>query len=116
MPTFKIALQVRNHDFACVVRADLVTIGFVSYNVVNTVGIVHYCKLSEKVSQRLPRIESLREKKRVVSHEDLLTINGSKCSTFQVAARVAGLSKSQNFINEVLNDAALVINLTEEEC
>ncbi|GFW15471.1 hypothetical protein TNCV_4656111 [Trichonephila clavipes] len=65
-----------------------------------------------KISQRLPGLELLPEKKGVVSYEDLLTINRTKYSTFQKAA---GLLKSEDFINEVLDDAASVINLTEEE-
>ncbi|GFX29029.1 hypothetical protein TNCV_3030711 [Trichonephila clavipes] len=78
---------------------------FVSYNVANTVVIV-------QISQRLPELESLREKKCVVSYEDSLTINGTKHSTIQKAA---GLSKSEDFINEVLDDAASVMNLTGKE-
>ncbi|GFW47722.1 hypothetical protein TNCV_2829121 [Trichonephila clavipes] len=69
-----------------------------------------------KISQRLPGLETLREKKSVVSFEDLLSINGTKYSAFQEAARAAGLSKSEDFfINEVLNDAVSVMNLNEEE-
>ncbi|GFT80698.1 hypothetical protein TNCV_127421 [Trichonephila clavipes] len=68
-----------------------------------------------KIWQRLPELESLREKKGIVSCEDLLTINGTKQSTHQEAARAAHLSKSKDFTNEVSDDATSVINLTEEE-
>ncbi|GFW75378.1 hypothetical protein TNCV_4190321 [Trichonephila clavipes] len=54
-------------------------------------------------------------KKSVVSYEDSLKINRSKYSAFQEAARATGLLKSEDFINEVLDDAASVINLTDEE-
>ncbi|GFV17270.1 hypothetical protein TNCV_5103331 [Trichonephila clavipes] len=60
-------------------------------------------------------MESLREKKGGVSYEELLTISGTKYSAFQEAVRAAGSSKSEDFINEVLDDAASMINLTEEE-
>ncbi|GFT49296.1 hypothetical protein TNCV_4582901 [Trichonephila clavipes] len=68
-----------------------------------------------KISQQLSGLESLSDKKGIVSYEDLLTINGTKYPTFQKAARAAGLSKSRNFINEVLDVAISVRNLTEEE-
>ncbi|GFV91853.1 hypothetical protein TNCV_2975241 [Trichonephila clavipes] len=68
-----------------------------------------------KIAQRLPGLVSLCDKRGVVSYEDLLTINGTKYSTFQEAARVAGLLKSEDSILEALDDAALVMNLTEEE-
>ncbi|GFX22083.1 hypothetical protein TNCV_3054391 [Trichonephila clavipes] len=58
---------------------------------------------------------NLCEKKGVVSYEYLLTIKGTKYSTFQEAERAAGLSKSDDFINEVLDDAASVINITEKK-
>ncbi|GFW17649.1 hypothetical protein TNCV_2652061 [Trichonephila clavipes] len=81
----------------------------------NTVKAVHHCKPSKKISQRLPGLESLREKKSVVSYDYLLTINGTKCSSLQEGARAAGLSKSKDFIKEVLIDAASAMNLIEEE-
>ncbi|GFX75182.1 hypothetical protein TNCV_3171091 [Trichonephila clavipes] len=55
-----------------------------------------------KISQQLPELESLGEKKGVVSYKALLTINGNKYSDFQ---EDAGLSNSEDFINEVLDDA-----------
>ncbi|GFX39663.1 hypothetical protein TNCV_2104071 [Trichonephila clavipes] len=61
-----------------------------------------------KISLRLPGLELLHEKKGVVFYEDLLTINETKYSTFQEAARTADLSKSKDFINEMLDDAASV--------
>ncbi|GFX29533.1 mariner Mos1 transposase [Trichonephila clavipes] len=67
-----------------------------------------------KISQRLPELESLREKKGFVSYEDL-TINGTNYTTFQEAARGAGLPISGDFIDEELDDAASVMNLTEEK-
>ncbi|GFU12972.1 hypothetical protein TNCV_1457011 [Trichonephila clavipes] len=66
-----------------------------------------------KISQRLPGLESLQEKKGLVSYEDLLRINGTQYSTYQEAT---SLSKFEDFIDEVLNDVASVMNLTEEEC
>ncbi|GFT58433.1 hypothetical protein TNCV_2119281 [Trichonephila clavipes] len=50
-----------------------------------------------------------------MSPEDLLPIKGTKYSIFQEAARAAGLSKSEDFVNEVLDDVASVMNLTEKE-
>ncbi|GFY07214.1 hypothetical protein TNCV_277611 [Trichonephila clavipes] len=61
-----------------------------------------------KIWQQLPGLEALLEKKGVVSYKDLLIINGTKYSHFPEAARSAGLSKSEEFINEVLDDAASV--------
>ncbi|GFW19786.1 hypothetical protein TNCV_3560891 [Trichonephila clavipes] len=66
--------------------------------------------LTKKYRKDCLRLESLREKKDVVSYDELLTINESKYSTFLEAA---GLSKSEDFISEVLDDVASVINLTE---
>ncbi|GFT19276.1 uncharacterized protein TNCV_303781 [Trichonephila clavipes] len=60
-------------------------------------------KNNRKASQRLSGLESLCDKKGVVSYEDLLIINGTKYSVFREAA---GLEKSEDFINEVLDDAA----------
>ncbi|GFU78483.1 hypothetical protein TNCV_2300951 [Trichonephila clavipes] len=111
MSTFKVTRQVGNPDLACVLRAELATMYFVSYNVTNTVVIVYYCKLS----QRLPELELLHEKKDTVSYKNLFLINGTKYSTFQKAARAACLSKFEDFITEVLNDAASEVNLIEEE-
>ncbi|GFW69066.1 hypothetical protein TNCV_2919641 [Trichonephila clavipes] len=53
-------------------------------------------------------------RKKALSHTKTLKIDGTKYSTFQEAA---GLSKSEElfFINEVLDDAASVMNLTEAE-
>ncbi|GFV54250.1 hypothetical protein TNCV_3467651 [Trichonephila clavipes] len=51
-----------------------------------------------------------RRKIGIFSYEDLLIINGNKYSTFQEAG---DLSKSGDFINEVPDDAASVITLTE---
>ncbi|GFW14259.1 hypothetical protein TNCV_3548481 [Trichonephila clavipes] len=64
--------------------------------------------------QRSPILESLREKKGVVLIRTLNTINGTKYSNFQEAARAAGLSKSGDFISQVLDDAASEMNLTED--
>ncbi|GFW06428.1 hypothetical protein TNCV_2187631 [Trichonephila clavipes] len=71
---------------------------------------------ARKISQRLPGLESLHEKKCVVSYEILLKINETKYSTFQEAARTAGLSKADDFMNEMLDDADSVMSLIEEEC
>ncbi|GFV79819.1 hypothetical protein TNCV_1726441 [Trichonephila clavipes] len=74
MPNFKITHQVDNANFTCVVRAELATMCFVSENVADMVALINYCKLSqETISQRLPELESLREKKSVVSYEDRIT-------------------------------------------
>ncbi|GFT04704.1 putative transposable element [Trichonephila clavipes] len=54
--------------------------------------------------------EFFHEKKGVVPYKDLLTINGTKHSTFQDYATVAGLSKSKDFTNEVLGDVASRMN------
>ncbi|GFU57585.1 adhesion G protein-coupled receptor B2 [Trichonephila clavipes] len=40
MPTFKITRQVGNSSFACVIRAELATMCFVSYNVANKAAII----------------------------------------------------------------------------
>ncbi|GFW17629.1 hypothetical protein TNCV_2651861 [Trichonephila clavipes] len=40
MPTFKIISQVSNPDFPCVVRSELATMLFVSYNVANGDAII----------------------------------------------------------------------------
>ncbi|GFU29090.1 hypothetical protein TNCV_4836941 [Trichonephila clavipes] len=58
------------------------------------------------------KLESLREKERVILYEDLCTINRTKYSTFKEAA---DLSKSEDFMYEVLDDTASVMNLSEEE-
>ncbi|GFW50263.1 hypothetical protein TNCV_4696801 [Trichonephila clavipes] len=54
----------------------------------------------------------VREKKGVVSYDGLLTIKGIKYSTFQ---ETVSLSKSEDFIDGVLDDAALVMHLIEEK-
>ncbi|GFU05145.1 hypothetical protein TNCV_574921 [Trichonephila clavipes] len=109
MPTYNIIRQVGNPGFACVVRAELVTMYFVSYNVPNTVAIEHYCKLSLKNVSTIAWTGIVSREERCCL--DLLTINGTKYSTFQEAAR---LSNSHDFINEMLDDAASVINVTEK--
>ncbi|GFV50954.1 hypothetical protein TNCV_302151 [Trichonephila clavipes] len=82
----------------------------------NTIAILHYHKLLQKnIAPRLLGLKSLREKKCVVSHVNSSTINGAKYSTFQRAAKTAGLSKSEDFINEMLDDAASMMSLTEDE-
>ncbi|GFV87481.1 hypothetical protein TNCV_3281191 [Trichonephila clavipes] len=63
----------------------------------------------------MPGLESLLEKKGVVSYEDLLNIHGTKCWTFQEATSAPGLSKSENLINDVMDDVASMMNLIEEE-
>ncbi|GFU72521.1 hypothetical protein TNCV_22031 [Trichonephila clavipes] len=95
MPKFKITRQGSNPNFACLVRAELATMCFVSESVANTVETVNYYKCSRKILQPLSGLKSLREKKDVVSHEYLLTINGIKYSTFEEAARAAALSKKK---------------------
>ncbi|GFV52266.1 hypothetical protein TNCV_3197661 [Trichonephila clavipes] len=103
MPSFKITLQIGNPSFTCVLRAELATICFVSFDVANTIAVVHYCKLLQKNFATIAWLDSLREKKGVVSYEDLLTINGTKYLSFHIPARAAGLSKSEDFlINEVV--------------
>ncbi|GFV41078.1 hypothetical protein TNCV_2666691 [Trichonephila clavipes] len=68
--------------------------------------------LGRKTSQRLP---GLREKKEVVSYEDLLLIKGAKYSIFQEAERAEGLSKSDDLVDEVLDDATSLMNLREKD-
>ncbi|GFW79727.1 hypothetical protein TNCV_4361531 [Trichonephila clavipes] len=114
MPKSKIIRQVDNPDFACVVRTEWATICFTLYNAINMFAIVHYCNLLQKKS-RVPELESLCEKKGVFLHEDFLAINGTKYSTFQTAAGVAGLSKSEDCFNEVLNGAASEMNLNKKK-
>ncbi|GFU48845.1 hypothetical protein TNCV_2024061 [Trichonephila clavipes] len=97
MPTFKITLQVGVRDIASVVRAELTTMYFVSCNVSNTDAKEDCCKFSQKISQRLFILESLNEKKDVVSYGDFLTDNGVIYSTLQEA---------EVFINKVFGDAA----------
>ncbi|GFT89296.1 hypothetical protein TNCV_4386011 [Trichonephila clavipes] len=53
MTTFKITRQVGNPDFASVVRTELATMCFVSYNVVKMVAIVPN---APSVKQFLPHI------------------------------------------------------------
>ncbi|GFW77915.1 hypothetical protein TNCV_3911251 [Trichonephila clavipes] len=65
-----------------------------------------------KILDLLPGLESLSEKKGFVSYEDLSTINRTKYPTFQEAAIATGVSKSENFIREVLENAASLMNLT----
>ncbi|GFU95091.1 hypothetical protein TNCV_4138751 [Trichonephila clavipes] len=71
------------------------------------------------ILQRLPGLESLREKKGVLSYEDLLTINELNTPLSrklqEKEERAAGLSKSEEFIKEVLDDGTSVMNSTEEE-
>ncbi|GFU31103.1 hypothetical protein TNCV_2193071, partial [Trichonephila clavipes] len=62
--------------------------------------------------QGLPGLEGFSENKGVDAYEDMLTINGK---TFQAAVIATGLSKPENFINEMLDNAASVENLNEEE-
>ncbi|GFY34498.1 hypothetical protein TNCV_2821841 [Trichonephila clavipes] len=59
--------------------------------------------------------ESLREKKGVAYTKTLINNQRNSNSTFQEAARATGLSKSEDFISEVVDDAPSVKNLTEEE-
>ncbi|GFU70189.1 uncharacterized protein TNCV_5057811 [Trichonephila clavipes] len=67
------------------------------------------------LQKNIPGLESLKDKKGVVSYEGLLKINGTEYSAFQGGARATGGLKSEDFINEVLDDAVSVMNLTEEE-
>ncbi|GFV99896.1 hypothetical protein TNCV_5082551 [Trichonephila clavipes] len=87
---FKMTPQVDNPDFICVLRAELATMCFVSYNVANTVAIVYYRTLCQKkVSQQFPGLEYWREKKSAVFYEGLLSINITEYSTFQEDVRAA---------------------------
>ncbi|GFU65432.1 hypothetical protein TNCV_633551 [Trichonephila clavipes] len=61
-----------------------------------------------------PRNRCVR-KKCNVSYEDLLTINGIKYSVFQESARATSLSKSEDCINKVLDDAVSVMYLKAEK-
>ncbi|GFW70051.1 hypothetical protein TNCV_1405041 [Trichonephila clavipes] len=88
------------------------------FTVMRSIGLAFALLLfccRRKISQRLPGLEALREKKSVVSYEDILTINGTKYSTFQEVVIAEGLSESADFVNEVSGDVASVLNLTEEE-
>ncbi|GFT75310.1 hypothetical protein TNCV_967681 [Trichonephila clavipes] len=112
MLSFKITLKVGNPNFVCVVRAELLTMCFVTYDAADTVAIVHIRSFLSKISSLLSGLESLRNKEGVVSYENLLTINETRYSSFQEASRerATGLSKSEEFVNKGLDDAASVIN------
>ncbi|GFV96981.1 hypothetical protein TNCV_4351941 [Trichonephila clavipes] len=62
-----------------------------------------------KISQRLLGQESMREKNGVASYEDLLTIN------FSGICKRCKLPKSDDLINEVLDDAASAMSLAGKE-
>ncbi|GFV97702.1 hypothetical protein TNCV_2312891 [Trichonephila clavipes] len=117
MQTFKITRQVGYPNFACVVRSKLATMCFVSCNATNMVATMHCCKLSQKNIATIVWTGIITRKGRrcLEGVGDSLTTNGTKYSTFQKAARATGLPKSENFINEVLDDAVSFLNLTEEE-
>ncbi|GFW89005.1 hypothetical protein TNCV_2684391 [Trichonephila clavipes] len=102
MPMLKITRQVGNHGLHFI---------FVS----NTVAIVHYCQLSQKniATIVLAGIDAGEERRCLIRR--LINNQCSFISTFHEATRAAGLSKSDDFINEVLDDATLLMNLSEEE-
>ncbi|GFY10489.1 hypothetical protein TNCV_2565171 [Trichonephila clavipes] len=90
---------------------------FISYNDANDVTIAHHCKPSQKNIGTIAWTGIVAVIMVTLGHPslpptDLGQLDDEEASPFQEAA---GLSKFENFINEVLDDAASIVNSTEEQ-
>ncbi|GFU40619.1 hypothetical protein TNCV_3230121 [Trichonephila clavipes] len=106
MPMFKITRRVGNPDFSCVVRTELATEYF---------GSTLLRALAEKYRNdclqwnRCMTRKALSHTKPYLQSIDLSTQPSRKLQELQVHQTL------RTFINEVLDDAASGMNLTEEE-